>query len=396
MSSLPWLSIVGLNEDGLDGLSDASRSAIEDADIIFGGDRHLLLVGAGEKGRAWSVPFSIEPVLQCKGKKTVVLASGDPFWYGAGGSLVKWLKADEWVSFPVPGVFSLAASALGWRLEETICIGLHATSLEAMRPVLSDGLQVLCTVRDGRAVADLAEYLNSLGFGRSCLNVLESMGGPNQRIRSSCADDYNLSDVEHPVVVAIAVVGFSGLQKSSGLPDDFFIQDGQITKRPIRAITMSTLAPKANETLWDIGSGSGSISVEWCLAARGAQAIAIESRAERIAMIKQNIEAFGLQRLLRVVEGRAPAVLADISTPDVVFIGGGADHSLLKYLWDNLPAGTRLVANSVTLETEALFTDWHATKGGQLMRFEVSEASPLGSMRGWERARPVVQWSVVL
>jgi len=396
MSNNPWLSIIGLNEDGLDGLSYASCSALNEAEIIFGGERHLSLVGANEKGRAWLVPFSIEPVIECRGKKTVVLASGDPFWYGAGGSLVRRLGSDEWVSYPVPGTFSLAASALGWRLEETFCMGLHAAPLKSLYPILSDRSQILCTVRDGGAVTDLASYLRNESFGDSLLMILEAMGGPKQRIRSIKADEYNLEDVQHPVVVAIAVSGENGIQQSSGLPDDLFIQDGQITKRPIRAVTMSSLAPRANEVLWDIGSGSGSIAIEWCISAVGTKAIAIEPREDRVEMITQNVENFGLDHRVEVIKGNAPDVLSDIITPNIVFIGGGASETLLNHLWQNLPRGTRIVANGVTLETESLLTAWHADKGGNLMRLEISEAGDLGNMRGWNRLRPVVQWSVTI
>ena len=161
----PWLTIIGLGADGHAGLSDASREALAAAEIIFGGRRHLDLVGAGARGREWPVPFRIDPVLAEKGRKTVVLASGDPFWFGAGGSLSAHLSPGEWISHPAPSTFALAASRLGWRLEEVLCLGLHAAPFERLVPVLARGVRAICLVRDGAAVAALADWLVSQGFG---------------------------------------------------------------------------------------------------------------------------------------------------------------------------------------------------------------------------------------
>ena len=389
----PWLSIIGINEDGLNGLSDASRAALSGAEIVFGGPRHLELAGVGNKGRPWPVPFSVEPVLALRNTKVAILASGDPFWFGAGGSIAKHLKATEWRSYPAPSTFALAASALGWRLEETLCHGLHAAPFERLVPVLSAGVKVICLLRDGDAPKALAAWLTDKGFGASPLYILECLGGSRERIRTTTAQDFDLANTSAPVAVAIDCAGAPGLSQASGLADDLFASDGQITKRPVRALTLSALAPRPKETLWDIGGGSGSVSVEWCLAASGAEAVTIEPRSDRCNNIRANAENFGLSHRIKVVEGAAPDALAHHPAPDAVFIGGGASKVLLDALWHMLPQGTRIVANAVTLETETLLTNWHATKGGRLMRFEIAEATPLGRMRGWDRVRPIVQWS---
>lgn len=389
----PWLTLIGLGENGLDGLTDASRSALAAAEIIIGGPRHLDLVDAGARGHSWPVPFSTAPVLAARGRATVVLASGDPFWHGAGGSLLRDLSREEWISHPAPSCFALAANALGWRLEDTLCLGLHAAPLARLRPILARGTRILCTLRDGAAAAELAGYLCDIGFADSCLTVLERLGGPKERRRETTAGAFDLGDVDAPVVAAIEAVG-QGLPQASGLPDDLFASDGQITKRPIRALTLSALAPRADEHLWDIGGGSGSVSVEWCLAARGASATTFEARADRLVNIRRNADGFGLAHRLTAIEGRAPEVLQGQSLPDCVFIGGGGTQPLLDHLWQILPQGTRLVANGVTLETESLLMQAQAQWGGHLLKAEIAEAAPLGSMRGWERARPVIQWSV--
>jgi len=390
----PWLSIIGLGEDGLEGLSDASRSALAQAEIIFGGPRHLDLVNASDRGQPWQVPFSIDPVLAARGKQVAVLASGDPFWHGAGGSLSRHLQDGEWRSYPGLSTFALAANRLGWKLEEILCTGLHAAPWGQLLPLLAPGQRIICTVRDSAAPAELAEWLVAQGFGASALTVLECLGGPREQIRETTAEAFALTDIDTLVTVAIAAEGGIGLPQASGLPDDVFHNDGQITKRPIRALTLSALAPRPGELLWDIGGGSGSISVEWCLAARGARAITFEPREDRLTNIRANVEKFGLVHRMKPVIGKAPEVLDGFELPDVVFIGGGGSQKLLDHLWQNLPAGARIVANGVTLETETLLMAAQKRHGGHLLKAEIAEVSPLGSMRGWDRARPVIQWSV--
>ncbi len=376
-------------------MSDASREALAGAEIIFGGSRHLALVGAGTRGRDWLVPFEIEPVLAEKGHPVVVLASGDPFWHGAGGSLSRALSPQDWICHPAPSTFTLAASRLGWRLEETFCFGLHAAPFERLLPVLSRGQRLICLMRDGAAVTEIAAWLLARGFGPSLLTVMESLGGTSERLRQVEAQGFALTDIAHPVALGIAVAGGKGMPRAAGLPDDLFAHDGQITKRPIRALTLSALAPRPGEVLWDLGAGSGSISVEWCLAGPGTTAHAVEVRADRAGNIRANAERFGLGPRLRVLEADWPEKLAALPTPDAVFIGGGANQAKLETVWQLLPEGTRLVANAVTIESELLLAERHAHKGGELMRVEIAQAAPLGRMRGWAMARPVLQWSVV-
>ena len=387
-----WLVIVGLGEDGLAGLPDASREAIAGAEVIFGGPRHLALVGAGTRGREWPVPFDVAPVLALRGRRVVVLASGDPFWFGAGGSLAGHLAAGEWVAHPVPSTFALVAARLGWRLEAVECVGLHAAPFARLRGVLADGVRVICTVRDGAAVGALAAWLADAGFGASRMVVCEALGGPRERLREALAEGFDLGDLTAPVAVAIEAAG-EGLPRAGGLPDDLFASDGQITKRPIRALTLSALAPRRDEVLWDLGAGSGSVSVEWCLA--GGFAHAVEAREDRVANIAANAAWFGVDHRLTVHVGAWGEVIAGLPAPDAVFVGGGADAGLMAALWDLLPRGVRMVMNAVTLESEALAYALQAAHGGDLFRFDVARAAPLGRMRGWTAARPVVQWSAV-
>jgi precorrin-6B C5,15-methyltransferase / cobalt-precorrin-6B C5,C15-methyltransferase len=384
----PWLTIIGLGEDGPAGLPPASQAALAAAKAIFGGPRHLDLIGARGKGRLWPVPFDATSVLAFRGQPTVVLASGDPFWFGAGGSLMPHLVPGEWVSHPAPSTFQLAANRLGWKLDEVHCIGLHAAPFARLRPILGKGVRAICTLRDGAAIAELAEWLAGNGHPNARLNVLERLGGPKERVTAGMPT----GPIGAPVSVAIEATD-PGLPGASGLPDALFQHDGQITKRPVRALTLSALAPRAGETLWDIGAGSGSIGIEWLLAG-GARVEALEADPTRAARARSNVEAFGLSHRHQLHEARAPEGLAGLSTPDAVFIGGGASQDLLAMLWDLIPPGTRLVLNAVTLETEALILDWSARHGGHLMKIDLSEAAPVGRKRGWKSALPILQWSV--
>ena len=385
----PWLTIIGLGEDGPEALSPASRAALASAAAIFGGPRHLALASAADRGHPWPVPFDPSPVLSHRGQPTVVLASGDPFWFGAGGSLMTHLTPGEWTSHPAPSTFQLAANRLGWRLEETLCLGLHAAPFARLRPVLGRGVRVICTLRDGAAVGELVRWLSENGHPNARLTVLERLGGPQERITRGLPTDL----MGAPVSAAIEATG-PGLPRASGLPDELFRHDGQITKRPVRALTLSALAPRPDEVLWDIGAGSGSIGIEWLLAG-GARVEALEADPARADRARGNVDAFGLSHRHRLHEARAPEGLAGLPSPDAVFIGGGASEALLTALWPLLPSGTRLVMNAVTLETEALVLDWSARHGGQLLKIDLSEPAAIGRKRGWRAALPILQWSVI-
>ena len=389
----PWLSIIGVTEDGPEGLTPASLRALQSAETVIGAPRHLALLGIS--GEDWPVPFSLAPVLARRGRPTAVLASGDPFWFGAGGALAAQLSPVEWRVFPAPSIFSLAAALLGWRLEDTLCLGLHAAPLTRLRPVLARGQRLICTLRDGKMVQELASYLTHAGFGASELTVLQSIGGPRENCMKIIAEDMENEEFSSPVAVAILAAGAQGLPRAAGLDDSLFAHDGQITKRPVRALTLSALAPRPGETLWDIGTGSGSVSIEFLLSAPGTTSHALEADPTRAARARANAESFGLAHRYHLTEARAPEGLADLPPPDAVFLGGGASRALLDAIWPRLPTGARLVANAVTLENEALFAATAAEFGGSLLRIELAEAQPLGTRRGWQPLRPIVQWSVV-
>jgi precorrin-6Y C5,15-methyltransferase (decarboxylating) len=305
------------------------------------------------------------------------------------------LSPHEWIAHPAPATFTLAAARLGWAVQDCACLGLHAAPLSRLRPHLAPGRRAIALLRDGAAVADLAAWLVATGFGATTMHVLEALGGPRERVRQVRADGFALADVAHPVAVGLAVAGQGlAMPVTAGRPDALFASDGQITKAPVRALTLAALAPRAGELLWDIGAGSGSVGIEWLLAHPANRAVAMEADPVRAARARGNALALGADRL-RVITGRAPACLPETDYPAAVFIGGGLSQPLLDALWARLPKGTRLVANAVTLESEALLIESHGAWGGTLLRIELADAAGLGSRRGWKARYPLVQWSAV-
>ena len=394
-----WLSIVGIGEDGIEGLSPAACGLIGAAEIVFGGGRHLALAASLIRGarRPWPSPFdgAAEEILQHRGRHICVLASGDPFNYGVGAVLAQKINPREMIVLPAPSAFSLAAARLGWSLPHTTLLSAHGRTLDLLRPHLQPGAHILALTSDGDGPTALARLLAETGFGASPLIVLEALGGPRERVRATTAADFGFGAVDALNIVAIEVKAAPDarvITRSAGLADDLFEHDGQITKREVRAVTLSSLAPRRSELLWDVGAGAGSVAIEWLLSDPiFMRAIAIEESADRAARIGRNAAALGVPHL-QIVEGAAPAALAKLAVPDAIFVGGGAYAGVLDAAARALRPGGRLVVNAVTLETEALLLARHTALGGELTRIAISRAQPVGEKTGWRGAMPVTQW----
>ena len=386
-----------MDSGGYDRLSADAQDYIHRASYIIGPKRHLsMLPEVTAETVTWPIPFTdgITTLLDRRGTPSIMLVSGDPFWFGAGTQITKHLEAGEWCALPGHSCFSLAASHMGWALETTLCLGLHAAPFTRLRPHLAPGQQIMATLRDGEAVPALASYLTEMGFGDTHITCLEALGQSDQRITSCLAHEGPDKAPSHPVMVALSVAGEGPVMpKSSGISDDWFNHDGQITKQPIRAMTLSALAPRPGDVLWDLGAGSGSIAIEWLLSCPSLQAVAVEKHPARAATIRENAVKLGVDRL-QIVEADIETALDTLPAPNCVFVGGGLRESSLTQLWDRLPAGTRLVANGVTLETDQLLISAYQRFGGHLMRLEVSQLQAIGTMHGWKAAYPITQWTV--
>jgi precorrin-6B C5,15-methyltransferase / cobalt-precorrin-6B C5,C15-methyltransferase len=397
------LSIVGIGEDGVEGLNAAARGLIESAERVFGGTRHLALAKPLIRGTAhpWASPFdsTFAELLSYRGRPVCMLASGDPFQHGAGSTLAGFVAPDETIAIPAPSAYTLAAARLLWPLAQTTLLSFCGRSVDYLRPQLHPGTRILALSSNQNSPGEVGRLLAELGFGSSNLTVLEALGGPRERIRSVGAGTFDLTDIAPLNIVAIEVRAAPGariLARAPGLPDALFDHDGQITKREIRALTLSALAPRRNEHLWDIGAGSGSVAIEWLLADTSLTASALERRPDRVARIQGNAASFGVGNL-EVVAGSAPEALAKLRQPDAVFVGGGATTpGLIELVQGRLRPGGRLVVNAVSLESEAVVLGHQKRSGGSLTRIAISHASPIGGengrMSGWRPAMPILQW----
>lgn len=397
----PWLTIVGLGEDGLDGLSPAAVSAIAQAGFIVGGRRHLELIKADPAiSLAWPSPLgdAFPAILARRGSPVAVLASGDPFFYGVGSLLAEIVDPREMTVLPAPSAFALAAARLGWPGQDVVRVSLHGRALERVLPHVQPGARLLALSWDGATPAKLAALLTERGLGKSRLTVLEAMGGLRERRRSAPADAFDIADIDPLNLVAVEVEGGPNARVipfTPGLPDDWFEHDGQISKREVRALTVAALRPTRGEMLWDVGAGSGSVAIEWMLCDPSLRACAIEENATRAARVTRNALAFGVPDL-RVIEAKAPVGFEALPDPDAIFIGGGSgDPGVVDACIDRLTSSGRLVINAVTLETTAEVFALQARLGGDLTQIAVSRLDRIGGFHALRPALPVVQWTWV-
>lgn len=395
----PWLAIVGIGEDGVAGLPQTARTLLEDAKVIYGGQRHLAMLGKlNAKKRPWPSPLSaaMDKLEHLRGTPTVVLATGNPMWFGIGATLAKRFSVEELTVLPAPSAFQLAAARLGWPMADVETLTLHGRPADRLRAALFPGAKILAlTVAETPRLA--ADILIEEGYGASRMVVLEHMGGPKERRVEATASDWNETVAEFHTL-AIECVADADVRlraRVPGLPDDVFQHDGKMTKSEVRAVTLAHLMPVPGALLWDIGAGCGSVAIEWMRAARSAKAIAIEPLAERRAFVAANASALGVPTL-DIREGTAPEALADLPEPDAIFIGGGlTSDGTFEAAWAALKPGGRLVANAVTLESEAVLLKLYAEHGGELIRLAVSRASSIGELTGWRPMMPVTQLSLI-
>ena len=392
-----WLSVVGIVEDGLDGLTPRGRALIDGAEALVGGARHLAMIPDDGRPRlTWPRPLTalMPQIAEYSGRPVCVLATGDPMSYGIGVTLARHFAADEMEIVPSLSAFSLAAARLGWPLADVEQLTLHGRPTALIVPFVQPGARLL-VLSDGAATpAEIARLLVDFGYGDSRLTVLEHMGGPRERVIADTAAAWRANGVAPFNTLAVECIvgpGAALLPRTPGLPDEVFATDGNMTKREVRAATLAALAPVPGQHLWDVGAGSGSVAIEWMRAHPTCRATAIERRAERIALIARNAVALGAPKL-SMVEGAAPDVFAGLDAPDAVFVGGGAaTPGLLDACWDALLPGGRLVANVVTLEGEAALLAFRSVCGGNLSRIAVSRAEPVGPFTGWKPLMTVTQ-----
>lgn len=396
-----WLTILGMGEDGLDGLSPRARALLDGAEAIVGSARLFELIGETKAERhEWPQPFSavIDRIKPLRGRRTVVLATGDPLNYGVARKLMEIVPFAEMEIVPHLSSFSLAAARMGWPLGDCDTITLHGRPAANLEAFIQPEARILALTADASTISEVARRLVARGYGQSDITVLENMGGPRESRASFQAEEAApraFSDLNTLAIHCHAEPGTALLSRVPGLPDEAYLHDGQITKREVRAATLAALGPYPDALLWDIGAGSGAIAIEWMRAARGARAIAFESHGERLKMIGENADRLGTPRLT-VIAGAAPASFKGQPRPDAVFIGGGMGvPGVFEDSWAALKSQGRLVANVVTLEGELHLVDLQEKHGGELVRIEVSHLDRIGKLRALKPRMPVLQWRTV-
>ncbi len=391
-----WLTIVGMGEDGWEGLSNRARLAIKTTEVIVGSERLFKnLPNLKAERHEWPQPFSavVEKIKPLAGRNTVILATGDPMNYGVARKLMEFIPFEEMKVIPHISAFSLAASRMGWSLPDCDTFTLHGRPAANLEAFIQPNAKLIVLTADATTIPEILRRLEARGFGQSEITVLENLGGERERV-SNYGPHTDYSDLNTVAIHCIAGPNAKIYSRLAGLPDEAFVHDGQLTKREVRAATLAALAPAPNQLLWDIGAGCGSVSIEWMRSARGCEAIAFEHNVDRLAMIAQNMDALGTPRL-KVVLGKAPAVLTDMPSPHAIFIGGGVGNpGVFETAWDKLRPAGRLVANVVTIEGEMHLYDLQEKHGGDLVKIEISNLTSIGPYRALKPRMAVTQWRV--
>ena len=412
--SKKWLCVIGIGEDGWDDLSADARDLLYESEIVLGGERHLKMLPKDWEGEriVWSSPIreavskivSWRPEDSASVQKVAIMASGDPLCYGIATKLLRHLPIEEiWIK-PALTTFSLMCSRIGWSLPDVETLTIHGRPVEMLHPFVQPGAKLLVLSKGEESPEKAAKLLCARGFGKSIITVLEHLGGRKERQFSGPADSWN-----HPEGAALNAMAIECIPESNatilsripGLPDEAFFHDGQLTKREIRAVSLSRLMPVVDQVLWDVGAGCGSVAIEWMRTSPRCRAVAIEKSKSRLKLIEQNSQELGVP-MLRIVPGSAPEVLADLPAPDAIFIGGGlSSGNLLQTCWNALKPGGRLVANAVTLEGEQKLLQWQNENAGKsgasgdLTRLSISRAEKIGKFQGWKEMRSVIQLAVI-
>jgi len=397
----PWLTVVGMGEDGLASLNAEALSALDAADLLVGSKRLLAKApGFGAERREWPSPFDplIDELIKHHSGHVVVLASGDPLNYGVGRKILQRIPVAEVRVIPNVSALSLAAARMGWSLPDCDTLTVHGRSPASVEPFIQPGAHMILLTDGDESVREVAQRLVRRGYGESPMTALEALGGPDERridFSAARVPDAPFGDLLTLAAACRASADAQVLARVPGLPDEAFEHDGQITKREVRAATLAALAPGPGQLLWDVGAGSGSIAIEWMRSARGARAIAFERHRERIGTIARNADRLGAPRL-EIVAGLVPEILAGRPAPDAVFLGGAvADEAVFDVAWAALKPGGRLVANAVTLEGEAALIARHARHSGELVRIAVEELADIGGHRAMRPRMAVLQWRVM-
>ena len=385
--------VIGVDERGVSALPEDLRTRLAEMDIIIAARRFHGDLPSGPEIQGWPTPFSnIFNILKKISKKSVaLLATGDPMWFGAGASLVRELGPEGCEVIPAVSGLQLAAARLGWPLARCEIVSVHGRPAGSLVSRLYPRARLLVIAQDGASPVQLAELLTAHGYGDATLHVLAHLGGAAESRFDGRARGWTHDRVPDFHIIGIACP--DEVPAGAGLvaPDQSFETDGKLTKRDARASALAKLAPFPGAVLWDIGTGSGAIAIDFLRNAGTGQAFAIDRNEVQLARATTNAAWHGVTGL-ELVAGDAGEVLAGLPRPDAVFIGGGVAPPVIAAAQAALRQGGVLVAHAVTIESETVLVAAWQQSGGEMTRISVQHADPVGGFHGWRPLMPVTQW----
>ena len=398
---MKWLSIIGVGEDGFDQLSKPARVLLEQAEVLVSSQRIFDLLGEHDKEQiTWGNNFSetVEKIIALKPRKVCILATGDPMFFGIGSTLTRYVNADETEIVPSPSIFSLICAKLMWSQRDAVAVSLHGREINSLLRFLHPGANLVLLSHDEQTPKKVAELLCDSGYAKTKMHVFEHLGGKQETISQTTADEFAVDNISGLNTIALqcnAEQPITPVSRTPGLADHYFSSDGVMTKKHVRALTLSSLAPQPGEILWDVGAGSGTIAIEWLRSVEGSKAYAIEQLPERIDYIRQNANKLGTPELHIIESVADPQMLENLPAPDAIFIGGGSsNYKLISYCWDRLKPNGRLVINSVSVNAEQNLLKAAKEFGGEINRIAVEHLQSLGQQQAWKPERTISHYYV--
>ena len=400
--------VVGVGDDGCAGLSSRGVNAVTSAQVLAGGERHLAFFPQFKGERIVlkdKLSDAIDRLAQLANEHNVcVLASGDPLFYGVGAMIVNKLGAEHVEIVPHPSSMQWAFARAGLKWDDATLISLHARSREGFVTRLKRCAKAGCFTDNENTPRVLAQHMLSFGESQWKAWVCENLGGANERVRTFTLEELAACENIDPLNVLILQRTEANWKKPPSIPylhEDTFAKrmpkKGLITKREVRLLSLAAMQLNPASVIWDIGAGSGSVSIEAALTAYEGRAYAIEVDPEGVAICRENVQTFGVDNV-RVIEGRAPEALKDLEPPDAVFVGGskGSMREIVNVAMERLKPGGRLVVNAITFENvgETYSALKELKLNPDVVLLNVARGEPLAHYLRYEALNPIHVFSV--
>lgn len=366
MMSSPAIAVVGITDAGAASLTPAYSDIVAGADVLVGGARQLAFFPDHSARRIVirTDMVALADLLraeQAVGRRIVVLASGDPLLYGIGSTLRRFFPADALHIYPNVSAVQLAWARIVEPWHDAGIVSVHGRALAAVIEAARHHARLAVLTDGDHTPAAIARTLLAAGLPDRPIAVCERLGGPEERVTRTTLAMVPEQTFD-PLNVLLLLPAEGAAMPTSrpcgwlpGAPDDAFAQRtperGLITKREVRVLSLAALGLRAEDVLWDVGAGTGSVAIEAARHVPSTRVYAIERDAARLPLIEENRRRFGTTNV-SIIAGTAPEACGDLPDPDAVFIGGsgGALTAIIATAMARLHVGGRLVVNLATLE----------------------------------------------